>query len=62
MADPGMMSIFGDDGNLFSDELESLGDCGYPQGQSNPMSQQMPHEHQGYGQLSSSLHLLAGQQ
>ncbi|XP_051984358.1 chromodomain-helicase-DNA-binding protein 7-like isoform X1 [Xyrauchen texanus] len=57
MADPGMMSIFGDDGNLFSDELEGLGDCGYPQGQANPMSQQMPHEHQGYGQLSSSLHL-----
>uniref|UniRef100_A0A8C1WA75 Chromodomain helicase DNA binding protein 7 n=1 Tax=Cyprinus carpio TaxID=7962 RepID=A0A8C1WA75_CYPCA len=56
MADPGMMSLFGDDGNLFSDELESLGDCGYPQGQANPMSQ-MPHEHQGYGQLPSSLHL-----
>ncbi len=30
MADPGMMSLFGDDGNLFSDELEGLGDCGYP--------------------------------
>uniref|UniRef100_A0A673H5K7 Chromodomain-helicase-DNA-binding protein 7-like n=1 Tax=Sinocyclocheilus rhinocerous TaxID=307959 RepID=A0A673H5K7_9TELE len=57
MADPGMMSLFGDDGNLFSDELEGLGDCGYPQGQANPMSQQMPHEHQGYGQLPSSLHL-----
>ncbi len=57
MADPGMMSLFGDDGNLFSDELEGLGDCGYPQGQANPVSQQLPHEHQGYGQLPSTLHL-----
>uniref|UniRef100_A0A8C8M7R0 DNA helicase n=1 Tax=Oncorhynchus tshawytscha TaxID=74940 RepID=A0A8C8M7R0_ONCTS len=57
MADPGMLSLFGDDANLFSDGLEGLGDCGFPQGQPNPMGQQMPHEHQGYGSLSSnSLH------
>uniref|UniRef100_A0A4W5R1P0 Chromodomain helicase DNA binding protein 7 n=1 Tax=Hucho hucho TaxID=62062 RepID=A0A4W5R1P0_9TELE len=57
MADPGMLSLFGDDANLFSDGLEGLGDCGFPQGQPNPIGQQMPHEHQGYGSLSSnSLH------
>uniref|UniRef100_A0A8C8JS73 DNA helicase n=1 Tax=Oncorhynchus tshawytscha TaxID=74940 RepID=A0A8C8JS73_ONCTS len=54
MADPGMLSLFGDDANLFSDGLEGLGDCGFPQGQPNPIGQQ---EHQGYGSLSSnSLH------
>uniref|UniRef100_A0A8C7WK60 Chromodomain helicase DNA binding protein 7 n=1 Tax=Oncorhynchus mykiss TaxID=8022 RepID=A0A8C7WK60_ONCMY len=54
MADPGMLSLFGDDANLFSDELEGLGDCGFPQGQPNPIGQQ---EHQGYRSLSSnSLH------
>ncbi|XP_055739065.1 chromodomain-helicase-DNA-binding protein 7-like isoform X2 [Salvelinus fontinalis] len=54
MADPGMLSLFGDDANLFSDGLEGLGDCGFPQGQPNPVGQQ---EHQDYGSLSSnSLH------
>lgn len=58
MADPGMMSLFGDDGNLFSDGLEGLGDCGYSsQGQANPLNPQMTHEHQAYSQISSSLHL-----
>lgn len=53
-----MMSLFGDDGNLFSDGLEGLGDCGYSsQGQANPMNQQMTHEHQAYSQIPSSLHL-----
>ncbi|KAK3561218.1 hypothetical protein QTP86_028544 [Hemibagrus guttatus] len=58
MADPGMMSLFGDDGNLFSDGLEGLGDCSYSsQGQTNSINPQMTHEHQAYSQISSSLHL-----
>lgn len=53
-----MMSLFGDDGNLFSESLEGLGDCGYSsQAQANPMNQQMTHEHQAYSQIPSSLHL-----
>lgn len=53
-----MMSLFGDDGNLFSDGLEGLGDCGYAsQGQANSINQQMTHEHQAYSQMPSSLHL-----
>uniref|UniRef100_A0A674E9X6 Chromodomain helicase DNA binding protein 7 n=1 Tax=Salmo trutta TaxID=8032 RepID=A0A674E9X6_SALTR len=51
MADPGILSLFGDDANLFSDGLEGLGDCGFPQDQPNPIGQQ---EHQGYGSLSSN--------
>uniref|UniRef100_A0A8B9TH82 Chromodomain helicase DNA binding protein 7 n=1 Tax=Anas platyrhynchos TaxID=8839 RepID=A0A8B9TH82_ANAPL len=31
MADPGMMSLFGEDGNIFSEGLEGLGECGYPE-------------------------------
>uniref|UniRef100_A0A7N6B9N4 DNA helicase n=1 Tax=Anabas testudineus TaxID=64144 RepID=A0A7N6B9N4_ANATE len=54
MADPGMLSLFGDDAGLFSDGLDGLGDC-FPQqtapGQSNPLAQQtnpsLNHEHQG---------------
>lgn len=54
MADPGMLSLFGDDAGLFSDGLDGLGDC-FPQqpvpGQSNPLGQQtnpsLNHEHQG---------------
>lgn len=54
MADPGMLSLFGDDAGLFSDGLDGLGDC-FPQqpapGQANPLTQQtnssLNHEHQG---------------
>uniref|UniRef100_A0A3B4YM59 Chromodomain helicase DNA binding protein 7 n=1 Tax=Seriola lalandi dorsalis TaxID=1841481 RepID=A0A3B4YM59_SERLL len=54
MADPGMLSLFGDDAGLFSDGLDGLGGC-FPQqpapGQSNPLAQQtnpsLNHEHQG---------------
>lgn len=54
MADPGMLSLFGDDAGLFSDGLDGLGDC-FPQqttpAQSNPLGQQtnpsLNHEHQG---------------
>uniref|UniRef100_W5MCL6 Chromodomain helicase DNA binding protein 7 n=1 Tax=Lepisosteus oculatus TaxID=7918 RepID=W5MCL6_LEPOC len=55
MADPGMMSLFGDDGNLFTEGLEGLGECGYSESQVNPLGQQMPID-QGYGSLPSSLH------
>ncbi|GAA6082281.1 chromodomain-helicase-DNA-binding protein 7 [Tachysurus ichikawai] len=62
MADPGMMSLFGDDGNLFSDGLEGLGDCGYSsQGQANPMNPQMTHEHQAYSQIHLSTPPVASQ-
>uniref|UniRef100_A0A8D2ZG83 Chromodomain helicase DNA binding protein 7 n=1 Tax=Scophthalmus maximus TaxID=52904 RepID=A0A8D2ZG83_SCOMX len=54
MADPGMLSLFGDDAGLFSDGLDGLGGC-FPQqpapGQSNPLAQQtnpsLNHDHQG---------------
>lgn len=54
MADPGMLSLFGDDAGLFSDGLDGLEDC-FPQqptpAQSNPLAQQtnpsLNHEHQG---------------
>ncbi|XP_061695870.1 chromodomain-helicase-DNA-binding protein 7 isoform X2 [Syngnathoides biaculeatus] len=54
MADPGMMSLFGDDSGLFSDGLDGLGDC-FPQqptpGQSTTLPRQtnppLNHEHQG---------------
>lgn len=57
MADPGMLSLFGDDAGLFADGLDGLGDCGFPpqptQGQANPLAPQtnpsMGHEHQGAG-------------
>ncbi|XP_068956101.1 chromodomain-helicase-DNA-binding protein 7 isoform X2 [Petaurus breviceps papuanus] len=55
MADPGMMSLFGEDGNLFSEGLEGLGECGYPENPVNPMGQQMPID-QGFASLQSSLH------
>ncbi|XP_006902200.1 PREDICTED: chromodomain-helicase-DNA-binding protein 7-like [Elephantulus edwardii] len=55
MADPGMMSLFGEDGNIFSEGLEGLGECGYPENPVNPMGQQMPIE-QGFASLQSSLH------
>nr|XP_044998511.1 chromodomain-helicase-DNA-binding protein 7 isoform X1 [Jaculus jaculus] len=55
MADPGMMSLFGEDGNLFSEGLEGLGECGYPENPVNPMSQQMPID-QGFASLQPSLH------
>ncbi|ETE69186.1 Chromodomain-helicase-DNA-binding protein 7, partial [Ophiophagus hannah] len=55
MADPGMMSLFGEDGNIFSEGLESLGDCGYPENSVNSMGQQMPID-QGFPSLQSSLH------
>ncbi|XP_075405819.1 chromodomain-helicase-DNA-binding protein 7 isoform X2 [Tenrec ecaudatus] len=55
MADPGMMSLFGEDGNIFSEGLESLGECGYPENPINPMGQQMPID-QGFSSLQSSLH------
>uniref|UniRef100_A0A8C3PCQ2 Chromodomain-helicase-DNA-binding protein 7 n=1 Tax=Chrysemys picta bellii TaxID=8478 RepID=A0A8C3PCQ2_CHRPI len=55
MADPGMMSLFGEDGNIFSEGLESLGECGYPENTVNPMGQQMPID-QGFPSLQSSLH------
>uniref|UniRef100_A0A667Y6U3 Chromodomain helicase DNA binding protein 7 n=1 Tax=Myripristis murdjan TaxID=586833 RepID=A0A667Y6U3_9TELE len=56
MADPGMLSLFGDDAGLFSDGLDGLGDC-FPQqptpGQPNPLAQQtnpsLGHEHQAAG-------------
>ncbi|XP_029110966.1 chromodomain-helicase-DNA-binding protein 7 isoform X2 [Scleropages formosus] len=47
MADPGMMSLFGDDANLFSEGLEGLGECGYSESQVNPLGQPMPMD-QGY--------------
>lgn len=54
MADPGMLSLFGEDAGLFSDGLDGLGDC-FPQqpppAQSNPLAQQtnasLNHDHQG---------------
>ncbi|CAJ1071406.1 chromodomain-helicase-DNA-binding protein 7 [Xyrichtys novacula] len=54
MADPGMLSLFGEDAGLFSDSLDGLGDC-FPQqptpAQSNPLAQQtnasLNHDHQG---------------
>ncbi|XP_067568338.1 chromodomain-helicase-DNA-binding protein 7 [Pseudorca crassidens] len=55
MADPGMMSLFGEDGNIFSEGLESLGECGYPENPVNPMGQQMPID-QGFASLQPSLH------
>ncbi|XP_052032007.1 chromodomain-helicase-DNA-binding protein 7 isoform X2 [Apodemus sylvaticus] len=55
MADPGMMSLFGEDGNLFSEGLEGLGECGYPENPVNPMGQQMPID-QGFPPLQPSLH------
>ncbi|XP_029447223.1 chromodomain-helicase-DNA-binding protein 7 isoform X2 [Rhinatrema bivittatum] len=55
MADPGMMSLFGEDGNIFSEGLEGLGECGYPENAVNPMAQQMPMD-QGFGSLQSPLH------
>uniref|UniRef100_A0A8C5FRL1 Chromodomain helicase DNA binding protein 7 n=1 Tax=Gadus morhua TaxID=8049 RepID=A0A8C5FRL1_GADMO len=63
MADPGMLSLFGDDAGLFSDGLDGLADCfpqqgapppGQPGG--NPASLGMDHQggggayHQGLGQ------------
>ncbi|NP_001085269.1 chromodomain helicase DNA binding protein 7 L homeolog [Xenopus laevis] len=55
MADPGMMSLFGEDGNLFSEGLEGLGECGYPENPVNSMAQQMPMD-QGFGAMQSPLH------
>ncbi|KAK2489330.1 hypothetical protein MC885_011274 [Smutsia gigantea] len=55
MADPGMMSLFGEDGNIFSEGLEGLGECGYPENPVNPMGQQMPLD-QGFASLQPSLH------
>uniref|UniRef100_A0A8D0DT84 Chromodomain helicase DNA binding protein 7 n=1 Tax=Salvator merianae TaxID=96440 RepID=A0A8D0DT84_SALMN len=55
MADPGMMSLFGEDGNIFSEGLEGLGECGYPENTVNPMGQQMPID-QGFASLQSPLH------
>uniref|UniRef100_A0A7N5J8C6 Chromodomain helicase DNA binding protein 7 n=1 Tax=Ailuropoda melanoleuca TaxID=9646 RepID=A0A7N5J8C6_AILME len=55
MADPGMMSLFGEDGNIFSEGLEGLGECGYPENPVNPMGQQMPID-QGFASLQPSLH------
>ncbi|KAM6454556.1 chromodomain-helicase-DNA-binding protein 7 isoform 2-T7 [Liasis olivaceus] len=55
MADPGMMSLFGEDGNIFSEGLEGLGDCGYPENSVNSMGPQMPID-QGFPSLQSSLH------
>uniref|UniRef100_G1KEW0 Chromodomain helicase DNA binding protein 7 n=1 Tax=Anolis carolinensis TaxID=28377 RepID=G1KEW0_ANOCA len=55
MADPGMMSLFGEDGNLFSEGLEGLGECGYPENPVNAMGQQMPID-QGFASLQSPLH------
>ncbi|KAM4623653.1 chromodomain-helicase-DNA-binding protein 7, partial [Polymixia lowei] len=62
MADPGMLSLFGDDAGLFSDGLDGLGDC-FPQqptpGQPNPLAQQsnpsLGHEHQGAGAYHQGL-------
>ncbi|KAJ7338864.1 hypothetical protein JRQ81_012766 [Phrynocephalus forsythii] len=55
MADPGMMSLFGEDGNIFSEGLEGLGECGYPETPVNPMGQQIPID-QGFASLQSPLH------
>ncbi|XP_077208441.1 chromodomain-helicase-DNA-binding protein 7 isoform X2 [Paroedura picta] len=55
MADPGMMSLFGEDGNIFSEGLEGLGECGYPENTVNPMGQPMPID-QGFATLQSPLH------
>lgn len=55
MADPGMMSLFGEDGNIFSEGLEGLGECGYPENPVNPMGQQMPID-QGFASLQPALH------
>lgn len=51
MADPGMLSLFGDDAGLFSDGLDGLGDCFSQQpapGQSGALAQQTnpPHNHE----------------
>uniref|UniRef100_A0A2K6EVI2 Chromodomain helicase DNA binding protein 7 n=1 Tax=Propithecus coquereli TaxID=379532 RepID=A0A2K6EVI2_PROCO len=55
MADPGMMSLFGEDGSIFSEGLENLGECGYPENPVNPMGQPMPID-QGFASLQPSLH------
>lgn len=57
MADPSMMSLFGDDGHLFPNDLEGLGDCGYaPQTQANPMAPPVAHD-QTYGQMTAGVHV-----
>ncbi|XP_054656461.1 chromodomain-helicase-DNA-binding protein 7 isoform X2 [Dunckerocampus dactyliophorus] len=67
MADPGMLSLFGDDAGLFSDGLDGLGDC-FPQqpapGQSNALAQPtnppLNHEHQGNRGYHQSMLLGSG--
>uniref|UniRef100_A0A4W3JRE1 Chromodomain helicase DNA binding protein 7 n=1 Tax=Callorhinchus milii TaxID=7868 RepID=A0A4W3JRE1_CALMI len=55
MADPGMMSLFGDDGNIFSEGLEGLGECGFSENPVNALGQQLPMD-QGFGSMQSPLH------
>ncbi|XP_069777518.1 chromodomain-helicase-DNA-binding protein 7 isoform X4 [Narcine bancroftii] len=55
MADPGMLSLFGDDGNIFSEGLEGLGECGFSENPVNALGQQLPID-QGFGSMQSPLH------
>ncbi|XP_072110724.1 chromodomain-helicase-DNA-binding protein 7 isoform X4 [Mobula birostris] len=55
MADPGMLSLFGDDGNIFSEGLEGLGECGFSENPVNALGQQLPMD-QGFGSMQSPLH------
>ncbi|XP_072296560.1 chromodomain-helicase-DNA-binding protein 7-like [Eucyclogobius newberryi] len=47
MADPGMLSLFGDDAGLFSDGFDGLGDSFPQQAASAQTNATMNHEHQG---------------
>ncbi|XP_036375411.1 chromodomain-helicase-DNA-binding protein 7-like [Megalops cyprinoides] len=49
MSDPAMLSLFGEEGTLFPDGAEGMGECGYPD------AQRMPPD-QGYGSVPSGLH------
>ncbi|XP_069477199.1 chromodomain-helicase-DNA-binding protein 7 isoform X2 [Ambystoma mexicanum] len=55
MADQGMLSLFGEDGNLFSEGLEGLGECDYSENAVNSMGPQIPMD-QGFVSLQSPLH------
>ncbi|KAJ8387669.1 hypothetical protein AAFF_G00152190 [Aldrovandia affinis] len=51
MTDPGMLSLFGEDGALFSDGIGGLGECAYPDGQQIPMDQSFSSLHQNLPEL-----------
>lgn len=50
-----MLSLFGEDGNLFSEGLEGLGECDYSENAVNPLGQPITMD-QGFVSLQSPLH------